>query len=191
MKPLHLTRLATVCGLHFLANGPALAVEYTLPQLDKSKLGFTFKQMGVPVDGTFRRFTPKLAFDPAKPEKASTTLEIDLASIDAGSEEANDEVKNPAWFNTKAYPTAKFVSSGVKSLGGGRYEVSGTMTIKGRSKPTVAPFTFKQEGSAGVFEGTFVLKRADFAIGEGAWADFGTVANEIQIRFRILAAAGK
>lgn len=175
-----------------LPFGAAHAIEFVTPQADKSKLGFTFKQMGVAVDGSFRKFSTKLAFDPAKPEKASTTLEIDLASIDAGSDEANDEVKNPAWFNTKAYPTAKFVSSAVKALGGGRYEVSGTMTIKGRSKPVVAPFTFKQEGNAGVFDGAFVLKRADFAIGEGQWADFGTVANEIQIRFRILAtAAGK
>lgn len=188
LKKYSLTVLAALLPL-----GAAQAVEFTTPQLDKSKLGFTFKQMGVAVDGSFRRFTPKLSFDPAKPEKASTTLEIDLASIDAGSDEANDEVKNPAWFNTKAYPTAKFVSSGVKALGGGRYEVSGTMTIKGRSKPTVAPFTFKQEGNTGVFDGAFVLKRADFAIGEGQWADFGTVANEIQIRFRVIAtaAAGK
>jgi len=169
--------------------GTVQAIEFTTPQADKSKLGFTFKQMGVAVDGNFRKFSTKLAFDPAKPEKASATLEIDLASIDAGSDEANDEVKNQAWFNTKAYPTAKFVSSAVKSLGGGRYEVSGTMTIKGRSKPAVAPFTFKQEGNTGVFEGAFVLKRADFAIGEGQWADFGTVANEIQIRFRVVATA--
>jgi len=186
------TRLLPVLALLALTPlGLTHAAEFSVPQIDKSRIGFTFKQMGVAVDGSFRRFTPTIRFDPAQPDKASTTLEIDLASIDAGSDEANDEVKNPAWFNTKAYPTARFVSSSVKSLGGGRYEVSGTMTIKGRSKPTVAPFTFKQEGSAGVFEGTFVLKRADFAIGEGAWADFGTVANEIQIRFRILAAAGK
>lgn len=171
----------------------ASAVEFNAPQLDKSKLSFTFKQMGVGVDGNFRKFTPKISFDPAKPEKASTTLEIDLASIDAGSSEANDEVKNPVWFNTKAFPTARFVSSAVRSLGAGKYEVTGTLTIKGRSKPATAPFTFKQEGAAGVFDGAFVIKRADFAIGEGEWADFGTVANEIQIRFHVLAtaAAGK
>lgn len=182
--------LATLLASIALIQAPSVsAVEFNTPQIDKSKVTFTFKQMGVAVDGKFRRFTPKISFDPARAEKASTTLEIDLASIDAGSDEANDEVKNPAWFNTKAFPTARFVSSAVRSLGGGKYEVSGTLTIKGRSKEATAPFTFKQEGAVGVFDGAFVIKRADFAIGEGQWADFGTVANEIQIRFHVLAAA--
>lgn len=172
-----------------LACGSAHAIEFNTVQTDKTKVGFTFKQMGVPVDGSFRRVTPRIVFDPAKPEKASTTLEIDLASIDAGSDEANDEVKSPAWFNTKVHPVARFTSSAVRSLGGGKYEVTGMLTIKGRSKETKAPFSFKQEGNSGVFEGAFVLKRADFALGEGSWSDFGTVANEIQIRFRVVAAA--
>ena len=41
----------------------------------------------------------------------------------------------------------------------------------------------------GLVDGAFVLKRADFAIGEGSWSDFGTVANEIQIKFHFLAKA--
>jgi len=31
----------------------------------------------------------------------------------------------------------------------------------------------------------------DFAIGEGQWADFGVVANEIQVKFKVLASGGK
>ncbi len=65
------------------------------------------------------------------------------------------------------------------------------MSIKGRTHEVTAPFTFSPQGKAGLFEGAFVLKRADYAIGEGEWADFGTVANEIQIKFRFLASAGK
>jgi hypothetical protein len=36
-----------------------------------------------------------------------------------------------------------------------------------------------------------VLKRADYGIGEGMWADFGTVANEVQIKFQLVAVASK
>lgn len=49
-----------------------------------------------------------------------------------------------------------------------------------------APFTFNPQG---LVDGAFVLKRADYAIGEGSWSDFGTVANEIQIKFHFLAKA--
>ena len=101
-----------------LMAGTAHAVEFNQVDVSKSSLAFSSKQMGVPVPGNFKRFTSQIAFDPAKPTAASTTLEIDLASIDAGSKDANDEVVGKQWFNVKAFPTAKFVSTGVKALGG-------------------------------------------------------------------------
>jgi polyisoprenoid-binding protein YceI len=170
---------------------PAQAVEFTAVQADKSSLAFVYKQMGVPVEGRFKKFAAQLTFDPAKPTVAKANLDLDLASIDAGAPEANDEVAGKAWFNTKLYPQAKFVSSGVKALGGNRYEVSGKMTIKGHTQDVSAPFTLSTQGTLATFDGAFVLKRADYAIGEGMWADFGTVANEIQIKFHFVASAAK
>lgn len=174
-----------------LAAGSAQAVEYKQLLSDKSALAFTYKQMNVPMEGSFKRFKGQLSFDPAQPAKASASFEIDVASIDVGSPEGNEEVGSKLWFNTKTHPTARFVSSSIKSLGNNRFEVAGKMTIKGKTLDVSAPASFKQEGANGVFEGAFAIKRADYAIGEGMWADFGTVANEVQIRFRLLAAPGK
>jgi polyisoprenoid-binding protein YceI len=173
------------------ALGPVQAVEFGQVLAEKSNVTFTSKQMGVPVDGSFRKFNVALAFDPAKPAQASARMDVDLASIDAGSKDANDEVAGKSWFNLKAFPTASFVSTGVKPLGGDRYEVAGKLTIKGKTQDVVAPATFRQEGGNGVFAGGFVLKRLDFAIGDGPWSDVSAVANEVQIRFHIVAAPRK
>ncbi|TRZ91427.1 MAG: YceI family protein [Rhodocyclaceae bacterium] len=167
----------------------AQAVEFNQPQLNKSAIFFVSKQMNVPVEGQFKSFRSRLAFDPAKPAAAKAELDIDLASIDAGSKDANDEVASKAWFDTKAFPVAKFVSTSFKPLGGNRYEVAGRMTIKGRTLDLTTPVTLRQEGNTATFEGSLVLKRADYGIGEGMWADFGTVANEVQVKFRLVAAA--
>jgi polyisoprenoid-binding protein YceI len=145
--------------------------------------------MNVPVEGRFKSFRSKLSFDPAKPAAAKAELEIDLASIDAGSKDADDEVASKAWFDTRAFPVAKFVSTSVKPVGGNRYEVAGKMTIKGRTQDLTTPVSVTQQGNSATFEGSLVLKRADYAIGDGIWADFGTVANEVQIKFRLLATA--
>lgn len=169
----------------------ANAVEFNAVQADKSSLAFVYKQMGVPVEGRFKKFAARVRFDPAKPAAAEAVLDVDLASIDTGSAEADAEVAGKDWFDTKNNPQAKFVSTGVKVLGGNRYEATGRMTIKGRTQNVTAPFTFTAQGNAGVFEGAFVLKRADYGIGSGIWADFGTVANEIQIKFRFPVSAGK
>jgi len=179
---------AALLALATLGAGPALAIEYSTLLAERSQVAFTSRQMGVPVEGLFGKFTTSLVFDPARPEAGHATIEIDLASIDAGSAEANEEVVGKNWFHVKAHPTARFTSSGVKVLGGGRFEVRGPLTLKGRTQEVAAPFSFRADGGNGVFEGIFTLKRLDFAIGEGAWGDTSTVANEVQIKFRFVAA---
>lgn len=165
----------------------AQAVEFTQFQPAKSSLSFVYKQMNVPVDGQFKSFRARIVFDPAKPAAAKAEFEIDLASIDAGSKDANDEVAGKAWFNSKQFPVAKFVASSVKPLGNNRFEVAGKMSIKGKTLDLATPVTVTQQGNSASFDGSLVLKRADYAIGDGIWADFGTVANEIQIKFRLVA----
>ena len=170
-------------------TGQACAIEFKQVLADKSTLSFNYKQMGVPLEGKFRQFETHLAFDPAKPGVAQVQLEIALANIDAGSSEADEALVGKPWFDAKTYPSVQFASTGIKALGGNRYEVRGKLTIKGKTLDVSAPFTFKPEGNSAIFDGVFVLKRLDYAIGEGAWADVSTVANEVQIRFHLTAVA--
>lgn len=165
----------------------AQAAEYTQVQADKSAINFTYKQMGVAVDGKFKRFSSQLAFDPARPASASASFDVDLASVDTGAPEGDDEVAGKPWFNTKAFPTARFVSTGVKPLGGNKYEVAGQLSIKGKTQAVVVPATFTAQGKSGAFDGSFSIRRADFAIGEGSWAKFDIVANDVLIKFHITA----
>lgn len=168
---------------------PAQAASYGQLLPEQSRISFVSKQMGVPVHGQFRRFQGQIAFDPARPEAGKARLEIDLASIDAGSREANDEVVSKDWFHVKSFPMAVFEGRQVKALGGGRYELQGTLSIKGRSRDVSAQVTFRETAavgvSMGVFEGGLVLKRLDFGIGEGPWGDPGTVADEVQVNWTL------
>ena len=50
----------------------------------------------------------------------------------------------------------------------------------------VAPFTLTQAGGLRTVEGRFPLKRLQFRIGDGAWSDTDTVADEILVRFRFV-----
>ncbi len=169
----------------------AQAVEYKAIDAAKSNVAFSYKQMGVGMDGKFKKFAAQLSFDPAKPANAKATLEIDLASIDTGSSEADQEVTGKSWFNTNAFPKAVFVSSQIKPSGANQFEVTGKLTIKGQSKDISFPLKQTAQGNVGVFNGSFVMRRADFKIGEGMWAKFDTVANEVQVMFQITALASK
>jgi polyisoprenoid-binding protein YceI len=178
------------CVLAFALPSAAFAQRVTAIDPQRSNITFVSKQMNVPVEGKFGKFNVQISFDPAKIAQSSVTLDVEVGSIDTGSEEANDEVKSKSWFDVKKYPIAKFVSTGVKALSGGRYEAAGNLTIKNQTKPVSAAFTFKPEGQGGVFEGAFVLKRLDYGIGEGTWSDTDTVANEVQVKFRITGTSG-
>lgn len=170
-----------------LLSGTAQAVEFNTLRVDQSRVDFAYKQMNVPMEGNFKRFSGGLRFDPARPTLAKAALDIQLDSIDTGSTEGDEEVAGKLWFNTAQFPLARFISTSVKPLGNNRFQVTGKMSIKGKTRVVSTAATFRQQGANGVFEGSFVLKRADFAIGEGMWADFGAVANEVQIKFRLVA----
>jgi polyisoprenoid-binding protein YceI len=167
------------------APAPAAVGAYTRVLPQQSRILFTYTQMGVALQGSFSRFAAELSFDPARPATAHASFDVDLASIDAGSADANGEVAGSAWFNTRAFPVARFATSAVRALGGNRYEFTGQLSIKGRTHPLVVPATF---GADGALDGAFTLHRGDFAIGEGEWAAFDVVANDVQVRFHILAA---
>ena len=175
--------MALALALPFAAH----AVEYSQVQADKSVIAFTYKQMGVAVDGRFKRFSSQLSFDPARPAAARATFDVELASVDTGAPEGDDEVAGKPWFNTRAFPTARFVSTSVKVLGGNRYEVAGQLSIKGKTQEVVVPATFTAQGNTGVFDGSLLIRRADFSIGEGSWAKFDVVANDVLVKFRITA----
>ncbi|MEO8102625.1 MAG: YceI family protein [Betaproteobacteria bacterium] len=165
------------------------AIEYSGVQAEKSRIAFVSRQMGVAVNGRFPTFTAQVIFDPARPEAGKVNIGIDLAGIDAGSKDANDEVVGKDWFNVRMFPTATFTSTQVKGLGGDKYQVTGPLTIKNKSQVVTAPFTFKADGGNGIFEGSFIVKRVDFAIGEGPWTDLSMVANDVLVNFHVVAAA--
>lgn len=180
-------RLLLTLSLIGLLASVANAAPFTKVQADKSSINFSYSQMGVPMDGRFRTFAGQLNFDPAQPAKAIVAIDVDLSSIDTGTPELDTEAAGKDWFNTQAFPTARFASSSVKALGGNRYSVAGTLTIKGKSRDIVVPATFMAQGSSGVFAGSFTIRRGDFSIGEGAWSAFDVVANDIQVKFQLTA----
>ncbi len=169
-----------------LISDPGWGLEFKQVQANESSVTFDYKQMGVPLNGKFNKFSAQLSFDPAKLATAQARLDIEVASIDTGSAEGDDAVVGKLWFNAKSYPAASFVSTGLKFLGGNRYEATGKLSVKGRTLDVVAPVTFQANGNRGVFDGGFTIKRLDYAIGEGEWTDLSTVANEIPVKFHIV-----
>ena len=181
--PLPLLRIKHLLVASLLTALPAAGAEFTVLHPQQSSITFVSTQMGVPVEGSFRKFTARIAVDPARPEAGTARIDIDLTSIDTGIVEADEEVAGKKWFDTQNHPIASFTSSGVGQSGKGRYEALGKLTIKGKSLDIKAPFTLKQNADTLVIDGVFPLRRLDYAIGTGIWSDTEVVADEVRIHF--------
>lgn len=180
MKPFSVIAVSLLTGLIAL---PAQAQQKVVPA--QSEIGFVTRQMGVPVDGKFRKFDAQVAFDPKQPAAAKIGFTIDLGSASIGTAETEAELVKPEWFNTPKFPQATFTSTAVRPVGAGRFEVAGTLNIKGSSRPVVVPVTLAQSGATTTATGAFTLKRLDFKIGDGEWGDTSLVANDVQVKFKL------
>jgi polyisoprenoid-binding protein YceI len=152
-----------------------------------SSVSATFKQMNVPVESNFKRFSAQIDYDAAHPDKATARVDIDTASFDLGSAEYNREVAKKDWFDSAQFPKASFVSTAIRPAGAGKLNVTGKLTIKGRTQDVSFPVSIKPEGGKQVFDGQLPIKRLAFNIGEGEWKDTSMVADEVVIKFHVAA----
>ncbi len=184
------TSLLCALGLAALTSLPALAQQKLL--VAQSELAFTAKQMGVPIQGRFKKFDAQLSFDAAKLAASKVALTVDMGSASIGTPEMDTELPKTTWFNVPKFPQASFASSSFKALGGGKYEVAGQLSIKGRAQPVLVSLAMTQSGSVTTATGVLPIKRLAFGIGDGDWADTAMVADEVQVRFKLaLSGVGK
>lgn len=154
-----------------------------------SEIAFTSRQMGVPVDGQFRKWNATLQFDPKKPEAGKVAFTIEMASATLGAADTDAEVAKADWFHTAKFAQAQFQSRSIKATGKGAFEVAGALTIKGATQNVMVPVSLTQTGSGTGLRttatGAFTIKRLAFKIGDGAWADTSMVADEVQVKFKL------
>ncbi|WP_296493082.1 YceI family protein [Rhodoferax sp.] len=162
---------------------PASAQQKLLPA--QSSIAFEIKQMGVPVQGHFKKFDAQINFDAAKLATSKVTFNVDIGSATMGSPEMDYELPKATWFNAAKFPQAQFTSSAFKALGGGKYEVAGQLAIKGQTREVLVPLTMAQAGAVTTATGVLPIKRLAFKIGDGEWADTSMVADDVQIRFKL------
>lgn len=97
---------------------------------------------------------------------------IDMNSVALPASDFTTEVKRKRWFDTASFPEALFESKRFRTSSDGRYEVGGTLTLKGVSREVASPLALKAEGSDRVAERQFEVRRLDFNVGDGPWAGY-------------------
>ena len=167
---------AALAGL--LAAAPALAADYV--QASGSTLAFATKYDGEVFSGTFPGFATTLSFDPANPATAKLEVAIPLAGARSGNPDRDSTLQGDAFFNVSRFATAHYRATGFRALGDNKYAADGTLELRGISKPVTLTFTWAP-GTQPVLTGKATVKRLEFGVGSGDWADTSTIPNETAI----------
>jgi polyisoprenoid-binding protein YceI len=146
---------------------------------------FTATQSDVSVEGEFKLFTADIEFDPGKPDAGRVTLVIDVGSVTTGNSEADSLLKEHDFLDVKRFPRATFTARAVGAVGPGQFQARGDFNLKGLNREVVIPFTARPEAGGLLIEGGFPISRRAYNVGEGQWADTGTLADQVQIRFSL------
>jgi polyisoprenoid-binding protein YceI len=169
---------ATITGLLILAFilsagflNPAAAAETYQLDPEHTSVVFRVKHLGVAyVYGRFNGPGGTFVFDEKSPAKSSIAIQVDAKNVDTAVEVRDKHLKSPDFFDAGDNPVIKFQSRSVKKSGQDSYEVSGDLTLLGKTRPITV--TARQTGHAKDpwgnfrlgFETSFTIKRSDFGM---------------------------
>lgn len=151
-------------------------------QVSTGTLGFSVKQMGTDVPGTFATWTADISFDPAATSGNHVTVTIDTSSLTLGS--VTDQAKEPEFFDIKTHPTAVFTADITPD--GANYLATGSLTLRGETKPMTLPFSLTIDGDTATMQGTTTLDRRSFGMGP-SYPDEATIAFPVQVTVALTA----
>ncbi len=154
-----------------------------------SEVLFQVRHLVTRVRGRFTDFDGTLEFDPAHPDLSSVTFTIRAASVDTAAPDRDQHLRSDDFFSVEKYPTLTFVSSRVTRASDERYDVEGTLTIRGVAKQVTLPVIYLGEakdpwGNARVgFETELTINRKDFGLLWNAALETGgfLVGDEVKI----------
>ncbi|WP_165798448.1 YceI family protein [Chitinophaga costaii] len=172
------------CGTLFIAMHAA-AQAYT-PTDKGSEVGFrivnhlVFKST---VTGTLGQLQGSIHFEPEHTEHASFKVSVAVSTISTGIGARDNHLKKEEYFNAQQFPTILLQSTKVEKVAqANTYQLTGTLTIKGVSKPVTFTFTATPQQDGYLFQGSFNIKRLDYQVGPD-----NSIDNELTVTLKVLA----
>lgn len=163
-----------------------------------SRLGFVATQSGAEFKGVFQKFKAMINFTPEDLEHSLVDVEIDMLSVDTKSTDRDQQIATSDWFHSGVFPTAQFRAERFVSMGEDRYEAHARLSMRDVGHNVVLPFDLMIEDDPfhpgrrrATVTGRLDLLRTAWGIGQGQWADTGTVGDKVVVTVDLVAISGK
>jgi polyisoprenoid-binding protein YceI len=185
MKRMQMLRRWMTPALLALAGAAGVVAANQTLIANQSEVAYVTSTMGADVEGSFGRFEAQVDLDPDKLQTSSVSFAVDTSSINFPSADVQKELVKADWLDSAHYPKAEFRSHRIQKMTDGRFEIAGTLTIKGHAHEVVFPTSLTRSGAATFASGALTIKRLDYGVGLGEWGDTSLVEDAVKIKFKI------
>jgi len=169
-----------VVAVMLLACAPALAQTWRVDAAHSS-LTFTNNYQNVEYSGQFRRFNAVIDYDPNDLAHAKFDVAVDITSLNTQNSERDHAALGADFFDTAKFPKAHFVTAAFRKGADGKVIADGVLMLRGISKPVALTVSFKPDGNTATLDVTAQVKRLDFGIGTGQWADPSMIGDGVTV----------
>ena len=179
-----------------LALLPLLAASALLPPLaqaqapvftitpEDSSIKFHVKA-SVDLTGTFEKWAATLTFTSPDVTTGVLDVKIQAASVNTGSGMKDGKLKSKDFFDVEQDPLITFHSTKVVQTGPDTFDVQGTFTIRGVSKPETLTLTVSGRGTAPArSKGTMAFDRKEYGMNSGI--PFIKIADRVEVDIDLL-----
>jgi polyisoprenoid-binding protein YceI len=174
-------RLAILCLVASTLLPPlsqAQAPVFAITQEDSS-IKFHVKA-SVDLTGTFEKWAATLTFTSPDVTTGVLDVKIQAASVNTGSGMKDGKLKSKDFFDVEHDPLITFHSTKVVQTGPDTFDVPGTFTIRGVSKPETLTLTVSGRGTgSGAIKGTMAFDRKDYGMNSGI--PFIKIADRVEV----------
>jgi polyisoprenoid-binding protein YceI len=170
-----------------LLAAPAFAAPSSWTVDPASKLTFQGAMNGQVFNGTFKRWSAQIVFDPKALAASKAVVTINVASAATGDADRDQALPTDDWLAASKFAQATFVTRSFRDLGGGKYAADGDLTIRGVKKPVTLPFTLAISGDTAKMSGAIVLNRTTFGVGQGQWTTGEVVDTKVTVNVSLTA----
>jgi len=180
MKMKHLALLLVLAAATLLSPLAQSQVPvFTISPPPQSTVKFNVKA-SVAIDGTFDKWDATLTFASNDVTTGVLDIKIQAATVNTGSGMKNDKLKGKDFFDAEHDPLITFKSTKVVQTGPTTFDVPGTFTIRGVSKPETLTLTVSGAGTGtGAIAGTMAFDRKEFGMNSGI--PFIRIADRVEV----------
>ena len=165
-------------GIAAWAQAPAKAAPVFAISTNDSSVKF-FVKASVALEGVFEKWDATLICTSTDPATCVLDLKVQADSVNSGSGMKDGKLKSKDFFNVKEDPFITFKSNKVAQTGPGAYDVVGTFTIRGESKPETLKLTATRGAEGGEIKGQMAFDRKDYGMTSGI--PFIKIADRVEV----------